>query len=105
MSMYFEPREIVMDREQAIERLLEGIKKDYSKWSSNMGMIKEFNEKPIAKEVTLPLQQDCGICMSEFEPNEAIVALGCSKGDTKHIFHKSCIDKMMDFNKKKQPPL
>ena len=30
MSMYFEPREIVMDREQAIERLLEGIKKDYS---------------------------------------------------------------------------
>ena len=45
MSMYFEPREIVMGREQAIERLLEGIKKDYSKWSSNMGMIKEFNEK------------------------------------------------------------
>ena len=39
--------------------------------------------------------------MSEFKPNEAIVALGCSKGVTKHIFHKVCIDKMMDFNREK----
>ena len=45
MSMYFKPKERVQNKNEAIERLLEGIKKDYSKWSSNMGMIKEFNEK------------------------------------------------------------
>ena len=45
MSMYFKPKERVQNKDGAIERLLEGIKKDYSKWSSNMGMIKEFNEK------------------------------------------------------------
>ena len=45
MSMYFKPKERVQNKDEAIERLLEGIKKDYSKWSSNMGMIKEFNEK------------------------------------------------------------
>ena len=49
-------------------------------------------------------QQECGICMGEFEQNQALIALGCSKGDTKHIFHKACVDKMMNFNKQKQPP-
>ena len=29
-SMYFEPRETVMDREQAIERLFEGINQNFS---------------------------------------------------------------------------
>ena len=32
MSMYFEPRETVMDREQAIERLFEGINQNYKNW-------------------------------------------------------------------------
>lgn len=46
--------------------------------------------------------QDCAICVNAFEPDEEVIALGCSKGDKKHILHKHCLKKMWDFNKK--PP-
>ena len=44
MSMYFKPRERVQDMDGAIQRLLKGIRKDYSKFMSNQDMIQKFNE-------------------------------------------------------------
>lgn len=39
-------------------------------------------------------ENDCSVCLSEFQPESNINYLSCG-----HIFHKSCLEKWMDYSK------
>ena len=65
-----------------------------------------YDQNQPPRKITLRLKehQECGICVCDFEIGEHILALGCSTGEAKHLFHRHCLDEMVQFNKNKHPP-
>ncbi|KAF5949390.1 hypothetical protein HYC85_011383 [Camellia sinensis] len=68
-------------------------------WKSSVGRTPAVRFESVCEGLLLP-EQECSVCLTDFEPDAEINHLPCG-----HVFHKMCLEKWLKYLERNVPTL